>query len=287
MCISTLCYLHLRIEVLWKRFDFLFGNPHGICALPAWSIQMGRAKVVYKKVANGRPAESKDVVAASSASSPVPVPKKRGRPRKIPKEEVPVSVAVVEEKKPDVLSNDISQLSVSDSGKKRSRTMNGDDSSEVRTEKNDENKRDHSEEPIKPVITRRQGSRRKSEPRRAAGAFMDSNWCRAPKIPTSQFVFSFLFSFPFLPPLFFPFYFSAVLFVGGESQILLQFCSDAYSAAALRWSKATPKRSLRQGSTDFFWRVGFKWFIFILLVVVLPLAALMGEVKGWGRGKLS
>lgn len=135
-------------------------------------IQMGRAKVVYKKVANGRPAESKEV-AASSASSPAPVPKKRGRPRKIPKEEVPV--AVVEEKKPDVLSNDISQLSVSDSGKKRSRTMNGDDSSEVRTDKNDENKRDHSDEPIKPVITRRQGSRRKSEPRRAAGAFMDSN----------------------------------------------------------------------------------------------------------------
>ena len=133
---------------------------------------MGRAKVVYKKVTNGRPAESKEI-AASSASSPAPAPKKRGRPRKIPKEEVPAPV--IEEKKPDVLSNDISQLSVSDSGKKRSRTMNGDDSSEVRIDKNDENKRELSDEPIKPVITRRQGSRRKSEPRRAAGAFMDSN----------------------------------------------------------------------------------------------------------------
>jgi hypothetical protein len=131
---------------------------------------MGRAKVVYKKSTAGRPADSSREVAASSESSPAaPVPKKRGRPRKIIKEETPV-----EDKKPEVLSNDVSQQSVSDTGKKRGRsTMNGDDSSE-RTEKIEEN-RDHSDEPVKPVITRRQGSRRKSEPRRAAGAFMDSN----------------------------------------------------------------------------------------------------------------
>lgn len=132
------------------------------------SLQMGRAKVVYKKFPAGS-AETKKV-AASSASSPAPIQKKRGRPRKIIKEELPS-----EDKKPDTLSNDISQQSASDTGKKRSRTKKVDESAELRTEKSEETSREHSDEPAKPTFTRRQGSRRKSEPRRAAGAFLDSN----------------------------------------------------------------------------------------------------------------
>ncbi|BBM98056.1 hypothetical protein MPTK1_1g10470 [Marchantia polymorpha subsp. ruderalis] len=123
---------------------------------------MGRAKVLTKKLPVATPKE----VLESTASNPVPVQRKRGRPRKVAKEELPVEEKKVEE--------ETVQLTESvDAGKKRKRPKKLGESTESGPETNGGAMK-FVEEPAKPQIVKREGSRRKSEPRRAAGACIDT-----------------------------------------------------------------------------------------------------------------
>ncbi|KAJ7278081.1 hypothetical protein O6H91_10G042200 [Diphasiastrum complanatum] len=117
---------------------------------------MGRTKLKEKKL----PFASSKVVPAGNDTDSAPVQRKRGRPRKVPKEE-----PGTEEYKPDAVNNEKEQTSLFEEGKKRGRTKKTDESAE----KNGVANGGGSEEPAKPQAVKREGSRRKGEPRRAAG----------------------------------------------------------------------------------------------------------------------
>ncbi|OAE32477.1 hypothetical protein AXG93_3468s1170 [Marchantia polymorpha subsp. ruderalis] len=79
-----------RIECL-RLFSELLCNVQGLKIAMVWCVadvghQMGRAKVLTKKLPIATPKE----VLESTSSNPVPVQRKRGRPRKVAKEELPV-----------------------------------------------------------------------------------------------------------------------------------------------------------------------------------------------------
>ncbi len=134
---------------------------------------MGRPELVWKRSTSDRNFESKEV-APSTAPSLAPIRKKRGRPRKVIKEEI----LTEDMKKGDALSNEVSQQNlVSDSGNKCSRSKAVEGPTDTRVDVNDKESMDHLDEPaVTPILTRRQGSRRKSAPRRAAGSFFNSRW---------------------------------------------------------------------------------------------------------------
>ncbi|KAL3702227.1 hypothetical protein R1sor_020249 [Riccia sorocarpa] len=139
---------------------------------------MGRAKVLTKKL----PIVSSKEVLESAVLNPVPVQRKRGRPRKvITTEELPV-----EEKKKNINKaaaaedeTTVSQLTSEsvDAGKKRSKRPKklgeSADSTKGLPDTNGGGLK-FSDEPAKPQIVKREGSRRKSEPRRAAGAGLNT-----------------------------------------------------------------------------------------------------------------
>lgn len=132
---------------------------------------MGRPELVWKRSTSERNFESKEV-APSTAPSLAPIRKKRGRPRKVIKEEI----LTEDKKKGDALSNEVSQKNlVLDSGNKCSRSKAVEGPTDTRVDVNDKESMDHLDEPAAtPILTRRQGSRRKSAPRRAAGSFFNS-----------------------------------------------------------------------------------------------------------------
>lgn len=105
----------------------------------------------------------KDAV-ESSESNHVPVQRKRGRPRKVVKEELPAEENKLEEAKPLAVES-------LDTGKKRKRPK-------IFVEQIESGPTSKGglgeEEALNLKVGRREGSRRKSEPRRAAGACMDA-----------------------------------------------------------------------------------------------------------------
>ncbi|KAL2649771.1 hypothetical protein R1flu_017899 [Riccia fluitans] len=128
--------------------------------------RMGRAKVLTKKL----PIAVAKEVLESAVLNPVPVQRKRGRPRKvITKEEL----LPAEEKNKGAEEETVSQLTTEsvDAGKKRKRPKKLGESTDSGAETNGGALK-FSDEPAKPQIVRREGSRRKSEPRRAAGLLL-------------------------------------------------------------------------------------------------------------------
>lgn len=106
-------------------------------------------------------ATSKDTV-ESIESNHVPLQRKRGRPRKIDKEQLLAEKKAEDRKAQPTVSADV--------GKKR---KNAQQVVEL-TDSGAYSKGGDSEEELKPKVGRREGSRRKSEPRRAAGACIDA-----------------------------------------------------------------------------------------------------------------
>lgn len=105
---------------------------------------------------------SKDAV-ESSESTHVPVQRKRGRPRKVVKEELPA-----EENKPEETKTQL--VESLDSGKRKRPKISAEQTDSGPASKGGLTE----EESLKLKVGRREGSRRKSEPRRAAGACMDT-----------------------------------------------------------------------------------------------------------------
>ncbi|CAM6105467.1 unnamed protein product [Calypogeia fissa] len=118
---------------------------------------MGRAKVMTKKLPV---AVAKDTV-ESIESNHVPVQRKRGRPRKVDKEEILAEKKIEERKALPIESADLQ--------KKRKKPK----TALELTDSGADSKGGESEEELKPKVGKRESSRRKSEPRRAAGACID------------------------------------------------------------------------------------------------------------------
>ncbi|KAJ7549077.1 hypothetical protein O6H91_07G039300 [Diphasiastrum complanatum] len=121
---------------------------------------MGRTKLKAKHL----PLTSSKVAPAGNDSDPSPVQRKRGRPRKFPKEE-----PATEEHKVEAANTDHIQTSLFEAGKKRGRANKLDESAELSADKNGVANGGSIDEPAKPQAVKREGSRRKGEPRRAAG----------------------------------------------------------------------------------------------------------------------
>ncbi|KAJ7543675.1 hypothetical protein O6H91_09G047700 [Diphasiastrum complanatum] len=122
-------------------------------------------KMELTKVKSKEPAaEQLKKAAVSSGDEAAPVRRKRGRPRKI----VQVNLDATE-KKNDAFQITHTEILSCDIGKIRSRFIQSDDSANSGFDSNGNSDRGGLEEPSNPKVVKREGSRRKSKPRRAAG----------------------------------------------------------------------------------------------------------------------
>ncbi|PSS15631.1 hypothetical protein CEY00_Acc13123 [Actinidia chinensis var. chinensis] len=99
--------------------------------------------------------------------------RKRGRPQKLVKDEIEEEgeaekIEEEEDKKSSISNKDVNNLAVAENGRKRKRSSQAKDNPEFVKDENGVGTKSSTDNSVKPVGFRQNGSRRKNKPRRAA-----------------------------------------------------------------------------------------------------------------------